>query len=189
MRPIKSNFPFSSGTECGHKSDTPMDEFPLRFDPDLAQEIASPWVIGNICRMASQVLVGLEFFELMAVVEAIVKTKTGWLPFSFHHDGLAFFAEEDKLAESKATLEKVIAARVEPFGLRPIKLHITEYTPISGEEIDLVQKQGRRRRRRLNGRRDSTKKSINRARVSFPRHLRRGRKRKTTLNRRKESKM
>jgi hypothetical protein len=71
---------------------TPMDENPLTYSPRFASkpdDEKSVWEVENLCKMASQVVIGIETLQLMLIVEAIVQKKIDWIPFSFHCDGFA----------------------------------------------------------------------------------------------------
>jgi len=119
-----------------------MDKFPLKYKRMYQEEEKkrNPWVISNACRIASQILVGLEVLELISIVEGIVAKQVPWIPFSYHHDGFAFIAKPDSIDPCKKILEDYLANRLKGIGLRPIKLEISNYQKINDHNFDLLEK-------------------------------------------------
>jgi hypothetical protein len=78
-----------------------MDETPLIYKPEKHVTDGNPWIVDNQCRVAYQVLVGIESLKLMVLVEAIVARKVNWIPLSLHHDGFAFLWEKQTVEQAK----------------------------------------------------------------------------------------
>ena len=60
---------------------------------------------SNPCRIASQVVTGVETLEILILLEGMRKLQLPWVPLSLHHDGFAILAREDGLETSKQRLE------------------------------------------------------------------------------------
>jgi hypothetical protein len=53
---------------------TPTSKKPLLFKRNLEEYFVDDWVKTNICRAASQILVGVEVLELIFIIEAMAAT-------------------------------------------------------------------------------------------------------------------
>lgn len=111
---------------------TPMDEvgYGWSVNPRADDENRT----SNRCRITSQVVVGVEVMQLLALIEGIIELRLPWLPISLHHDGFALIAMEATLEEGKKSLEEYISKRMTPVGFKNIEL---EFTPYNESMINL----------------------------------------------------
>ncbi len=113
---------------------TPMHHTPLELvrRPQRKAEIANP------CRLASQVVVGAEMLQLLALLETMRDLRVSWLPISLHHDGAALLVREATFTEDKVRVEERLLSKLKLTGIAPLGLEFTEYnqTPIVPSTVE-----------------------------------------------------
>ena len=82
---------------------------------------------SNACRIASQVVTGVEVLEILILLEGIRKLQLPWVPLSLHHDGFAILARKKDLEPAKELLQSYANNRVTPVGIQSMELEFTPY--------------------------------------------------------------
>lgn len=116
---------------------TPLSESPFILKSGIVEGKTHDSVTVNPCRLASQVVIGVEVFELMLLLEGMVVLGYPWIPISLHHDGFAILAPEDDLESKRQQLERYVTERLAPVGMLSMELEFTPYSKavLSSDEI------------------------------------------------------
>ena len=98
------------------------------------------WYSDNPCRIASQIVTGVEMMQIIFMVEQMQQLKLKWLPVSLHHDGCALLVEESSFEESREKLVEALKQRLEPSDMQIKGLEFTPYNEkiLPPEETDPV---------------------------------------------------
>jgi hypothetical protein len=115
---------------------TPLDERPLY----VVREATGEDTTTNKCRAASQILTGIEMFQILCVIEAIISGKVPWIPVSLHHDKFAVLARKGDFEQWKKIVCDLASQRAQEIGLRPIVLESMTYNDVkrAGELIEIL---------------------------------------------------
>lgn len=90
---------------------------------------------SNSCRVAAQVVTGVEVLEILSLLEGIRVLKLPWIPISLHHDGFTVLARVDGLETAKEILSVYGDQRIKPLGVQSLELEFTPYDkPVLSEE-------------------------------------------------------
>jgi hypothetical protein len=73
---------------------TPIQKNPFTLVQKGSSLKSKNWYIYNPCRVASQIVTGVEMMQIIFMVEQIQQLKLKWLPVSLQHDGCALLVEE-----------------------------------------------------------------------------------------------
>lgn len=115
---------------------TPFDELPFVLKRKGQRH---PYQAGtdNPCRVASQVVTGVEMFEILALLETMIRLRLPWIPLSLHHDGCALLVKTESFEADKAALEQTLRSRLRPTGICPVGLEYDLYKtdPEFGDEL------------------------------------------------------
>lgn len=116
---------------------TPLSEKPYIFKKPILEGPDHENFTANSCRVASQVVIGVEVFELILLLEGMAVLKYPWIPISFHHDGFAILAPSEDLEKKRQRLEEYVTERLKPVGILDMELEITPYNKslLSAKEI------------------------------------------------------
>lgn len=119
---------------------TPMDERPYRLNKPEFEHAGNVRhadmgaTTYNPCRLASQVVTGVEMLQLVTIIEGIRKLALNWIPISLDHDGCALLVHEEGLDSSQKLLEEYVKERLQPAGVIPAGLEFSEYESPSSLE-------------------------------------------------------
>lgn len=100
---------------------TPIDCQPYIYKAWHPKKEKGGWVTSNICRVASQILTGVEIFEKMRDL------RLNMIPISLHHDGFAILARPETVRSDLELLAETTSENLSRLGLRPVQLEISNY--------------------------------------------------------------
>lgn len=114
---------------------TPIDEEPYR----LIDIEGVHWSTTNPCRVASQVVTGVEVFQMLTLLEQIRKLTTPWIPLSLHHDGCALLVSTKTFESDQEKINKYLRDRLEPTGVCPLGLEFTDYNKVMFDSDEILE--------------------------------------------------
>lgn len=106
---------------------SPIDPEPFTLVPDRSTLSKKNWYTENPCRVASQIVTGIEIFQIVNMMNQMKELQLPWIPFSMHHDGCALLVELSTFEESKERLIQTLKARLEPSGMQIKGLEFSQY--------------------------------------------------------------
>lgn len=108
----------------------PIDPFPYTLINKGASQRSSDWYTANACRVASQIVTGVEMMQIILMLEQMQKLRLPWLPVSLHHDGCALLVEECTFEENREKLILALKERLAPSYMQIKGLEFTPYDPV-----------------------------------------------------------
>ena len=105
---------------------TPFDEKPFKL-VNTTQPLS--WTTNNPCRLASQVVTGVEMLQMLTILEGIRKMRLNWIPISLHYDGCSLLVDPSTFDENSKLLQNYVLERLLPTQMVPNGLEFSEYEP------------------------------------------------------------
>lgn len=107
---------------------TPIDTQPFTLVSSHASQRKYDWYTDNPCRVASQIVTGVEMMQILIMLEQIRVLKLKWIPVSLHHDGCALLVEQESFEESKEKLINAVKPRLIGSHMQIKGLEFSPYT-------------------------------------------------------------
>jgi hypothetical protein len=114
---------------------TPIDEQPYT----LVDIDGVYWSTKNPCRVASQVVTGVEVFQMLALLEQIRKSAINWIPLSLHHDGCALLVNTKHFESDKEQIIQRLRDRLTPTKVCPLGLEFTDYKKVVFDSDEILE--------------------------------------------------
>jgi NAD kinase len=99
----------------------PTDCHPLFLSEDKIETVSNFHMTNNLCRIASQVVVGGENWALMMALETIIKMKIPVIPICYEYDGFLMLTEIDSCDESLNQLNEHLQPLLKLANLFPME--------------------------------------------------------------------
>jgi hypothetical protein len=134
--PVLQEFDILNGTAESRKHEgrlcvyTPIDCKAYIFNKDYpkpTKDNRMNWMTSNTCRIASQILTGVEVFEILTIFEKMRDLKLAMLPVSLHHDGFSILAKPETVKDDIKRLAEAASQDLSQLGLRPVDLEFAKY--------------------------------------------------------------
>lgn len=110
---------------------TPIDTVPFTLVKQGSAQEKYDGYTSNPCRVAAQIVTGVEMMQIILLLEGMKKLHLNWLPVSLHHDGCALLIEDTSFDQGKLELEKYLRQRLESSGMQIKGLEFSPYVPIA----------------------------------------------------------